>query len=602
MVYQTGQTVAGVGVATGQNTTLQQVAGDKPVKPTTTTTSLQPNNTGANNTNKTKPATNPPHTTQLPAGINRTTIADLVTTTTTTNKQQYYPGETASIQVSFRYNEVEYPMVQDIQSNQDSYTVKINFNVQLPAGFTISNETLTRGPFTRDCTNQRQCTQDGFQWNYNTQSHTLTGSFPIPNKHYKDGGSLQLFDEELNITGTVTGTPNTSHTVTTTADGVLDFSYIDFKTNSRADDAREPFTAIPSEAVFRVVPRKTVLKASFQPVGLTEGQVVVTGEVLCINPQTRQDRRTNLRFTLKHNELAGGKWNRELNNMVDAGSDCVITINKGAVPAGWRWKTPDRITQTEQNITTPRTTTIRLEVEKIPVEVSTETTATPTVAAGQQVRVISTIKASGYQARNIPVTIQLPRDGFVNTAATVNSTCTTTGRATCPAQWVYNANSHTVTATIPQIPAGGSIKVTVTGKAGFFAANSRRFIATTSATFKDTNQNNNTSRTQFNVTNKRVTVSLTVKPEGEHPTSGVVTVTGSINCVTPFKHNNTFTYTLNYAQLTNGAGAPQVIHKIVWAGSNCTVTVLNTTAPNGWEFTSQNPFAYQLQQVWYLLH
>ncbi|MBT1018513.1 hypothetical protein KJY77_05120, partial [Canibacter sp. lx-72] len=223
MVYQTGQTV-GVGVAAGQNTMLQQVAGDKPVKPTTTTTSLQPNNTGANNTSKTKPATNPPHTTQPPAGINRTTIADLVTSTTTTNKQQYYPNEKANIQVSFRYNDAAYQEVQDIQSNQDSYTVKINFNVQLPTGFTISNETLTRGPFTRDCTNRSQCTQDGFQWNYNTQSRRLTGSFPTPTPHYKDGGEYQLF-EELNITGTVTGTPNTSHTVTTTANGVLDFSY-----------------------------------------------------------------------------------------------------------------------------------------------------------------------------------------------------------------------------------------------------------------------------------------------------------------------------------------------------------------------------------------
>ncbi|MBT1018822.1 hypothetical protein KJY77_06730, partial [Canibacter sp. lx-72] len=226
------------------------------------------------------------------------------------------------------------------------------------------------------------------------------------------------------------------------------------------------------------------------------------------------------------------------------------------------------------------------------------TTATPTVAAGEQVQVISTIKASGYQARNIPVTIQLPRDGFVNTPATVNSACQATGRgAMCPAQWVYNAASHTVTATIPVIPTGGSVKVTVVGRAGFFDADSRSFTATTSTTFTDTNQNNNTSRASFNVTNKRVTVSLIVKPEGEHPTSGVVTVTGSINCVTPFKHNNTFTYTLNYARLANGAGAPQVIHRMLWAGSNCTVTVRNMTAPDGWEFTSQTPFAYQLQQV-----
>ncbi|MBT1035765.1 hypothetical protein KJY78_05330 [Canibacter sp. lx-45] len=589
---QTGQTV-GVGVATGQNTTLLQVAGGEPVKPTTTTTSLQPGNTGANNTNKTKPAANPPHTTQLPAGINRTTITDLVTSTTTTDKTEYYPGEAASIQVSFRYNEVEYPMVQDIQSAQDFYTAVVNFTVQLPAGFAISQETLTKGPFTRDCTNRREC-QD-YQWNYNAGTRRLTGSFPTPTPHYKDGGEYQLF-EELNITGTVTGTPNTSHTVRTTADGVLDFTYID-KTNSRAYDVQEYFTATPSQAVFQIVPRKTTLTASFQPVGLTEGQVVVTGEVLCINPQGQSDRR-NIMFTLKHNQLVGGKWDRVLNNMVDAGSTCVITIVKGAVPAGWRWKTPDRITQTESNITSSRTSTIRLEVEKIPVEVSTETTATPTVAAGQQVQVISTIKASGNPALNVPVTIQLPKDGFVNTAATVNSACQATGRgAMCPARWVYNAASHTVTATIPRIPAGGSVTVTVTGEAGLFEANRRSFTATTSAAFTDANQNNNRSQASFNVTNKRVTVSLIVKPEGERPASGVVTVTGSINCVTPFQHNNTFTYTLNYARLVNGAGAPQVIHKIVWAGSNCTVTVRNTTAPNGWEFTSQTPFAYQLQQV-----
>ncbi|MBT1018733.1 hypothetical protein KJY77_06265 [Canibacter sp. lx-72] len=238
--------------------------------------------------------------------------------------------------MSFRYNDAAYQEVQDIQSNQDSYTVKINFNVQLPTGFTISNETLTRGPFlVKDCTNQRQCTQDGFQSSYDATTRTLTGSFPTPTPHYKYGGEYQLF-EELNITGTATGTPNTSHTITTTADGVLDFSYIDLATNARADDAREPFTAVESDATFQIIPRKTTLTASFTPVGLTEGQVVVTGQVLCINPQRQSDRR-NIMFTLKHNQLVGGKWDRELNNMVDAGSDCVITIVKGDVPAGWKW-------------------------------------------------------------------------------------------------------------------------------------------------------------------------------------------------------------------------------------------------------------------------
>ncbi|MBT1035471.1 hypothetical protein KJY78_03780, partial [Canibacter sp. lx-45] len=324
--------------------------------------------------------------------------------------------------------------------------------------------------------------------------------------------------------------------------------------------------------------------------------VVVTGDVTCT--VRGQQTKRNIMFTLKYSERVNGKWDRVLNNMVDVGSNCVITLNKGMVSAGWRWKTNTPIVVTESNIMSERTVQIRLEVEKIPIEVSTETTATPTVAAGQPVQVISTIKASGNPALNVPVTIQLPKDGFVNTAATVNSACQATGRgAMCPARWVYNAASHTVTATIPQIPAGGSVKVTVTGKAGFFDANRRSFTATTSATFTDANQNNNTSRASFNVTNKRVTVSLVVRPEGERPASGVVTVTGSIDCVTPFQHNNTFTYRLNYARLVNGAGAPQVIHKIVWAGSNCTVTVRNTTAPDGWEFTSQTPSVYQLQQV-----
>ncbi|MBT1035705.1 hypothetical protein KJY78_05010, partial [Canibacter sp. lx-45] len=268
---QTGQTV-GVGVATGQNTLLQ-VAGDKPVKPTTTTTSLQPGNTGANNTSKTKPATNPPHTTQLPAGINRTTITDLVTTTTTTDKTEYYPGEAASIQVSFRYNNTAYRMVEQINDASSFYTINVNFSVQLPTGFTISQETLTKGPFkTRNCTNQLACTLSGFQWNYNQQSRTLTGS--LRSYHSKDDGAAQLFDDTVLIKGTATNHIG-SHTVRTTADGVIEFPI--GKLGGVAHS--ESFTATPSQAMFTIVSRKTVLKASFQPVGLTEGQVVVRGDV-----------------------------------------------------------------------------------------------------------------------------------------------------------------------------------------------------------------------------------------------------------------------------------------------------------------------------------
>ncbi|MBT1035968.1 isopeptide-forming domain-containing fimbrial protein, partial [Canibacter sp. lx-45] len=202
---------------------------------------------------------------------------------------------------------------------------------------------------------------------YNQQSRTLTGG--LRSYHSKDDGAAQLFDDTVLIKGTATNHIG-SHTVTTTANGVIEFPI--GKLGGVAHS--ESFTAVASQAMFTIISRKTVLKASFTPVGNVPNTVVVvvTGDVTCT--VRGQQTKRNIMFTLKYSERVNGKWDRSLHNMVDVGSNCTVTLNKGMVSAGWRWKTNTPIVVTESNITIPRTATIRLEVEKIPVEVSTETT------------------------------------------------------------------------------------------------------------------------------------------------------------------------------------------------------------------------------------
>ncbi|MBT1035580.1 hypothetical protein KJY78_04330, partial [Canibacter sp. lx-45] len=516
---QTGQTVAGVGVAAGQNTMLQ--AGGEPVKPTTTTGSL-PGNTGANNTSKTKPAANPPHTTQLPAGINRTTVLEqIVKSVTTTDKRSYFPGEAVNIKVTTDYNQAKTYLIDQLkQMYGENYDLTVRVNIQLPAGFAISQETLTRGPFLKNCTGgfDLSCSLKDYQFSYNRMSHSVAASFKVYPGFVNDAG----FFDSISIKGTATNVVNVDHRVATTVSGDIQFRADKTGVSPNPFGHYDTFTGIPSEATFRVISRKTVLKASFQPVGLTEGQVVVRGDVVCTFPGGQPSRKT-LMFTLKHNELANGRWDRVLHDMVDVGSNCTVTLNKGMVSAGWRWKTNTPIVVTESNITSQRTAQIRLEVERIPVDVAvTAAGGGVSVNGGGSVAVSFVVAASGNEASNVPVTIQLPKDGFVKTNATDNSTCTTTGRAMCPARWVYNANSHTVTATIPRIPAGGSVTVTVTGEAGLFEANSRDFTASAMSAFADANQGNNRASQKVTVKNKRVAVSLVLQPVGDYPTSGVV--------------------------------------------------------------------------------
>ncbi|MBT1018777.1 hypothetical protein KJY77_06485, partial [Canibacter sp. lx-72] len=318
---QTGQTV-GVGVATGQNTMLQ-VAGDKPVKPTTTTTSL-PGNTGANvpglafqDVSGVKPETSVEGLTdsrwRAPAKRN-VSLEGLVKTETVVGKTEYHPGEKASITVYTRYDETKYDVLKQV-SQENHYTVTVNVAVTLPQGFEISPEALTRGVFTQDCTGagRLQCQLSGFTTQYDPRSRVLRASYQV--FHNSFDGAQSLF-EIITIPGTATGVIG-SHTVTTTANGVIEFPI--GKLGGVAHS--ESFTATPSQAMFTIVSRKTVLKASFTPVGLTEGQVIVRGDVVCTFPGSQPSRKT-LMFTLKYNELANGRWERELHNMVDVGSNC----------------------------------------------------------------------------------------------------------------------------------------------------------------------------------------------------------------------------------------------------------------------------------------
>ncbi|MBT1018003.1 hypothetical protein KJY77_02455, partial [Canibacter sp. lx-72] len=321
---QTGQTVAGVGVATGQNTTLQ-AAGGEPVKPTTTTTSLQPNNTGANNTNKTKPATNtnPLHISQLPAGINRTTVLEqIVKSVTTTDKRSYFPGEAVNIKVTTDYNQAKTYLIDQLkQMYGENYDLTVRVNIQLPTGFAISQETLTRGPFLKNCTGgfDLSCSLKDYQFSYNRMSHSVAASFKVYPGFADDTG----FFDSISIKGTATNVVNVDHRVATTVSGDIQFRADKTGVSPNPFGHYDTFTGIPSDATFTIIPRKTVLKASFQPVGNVPNTVVVvvTGDVTCTFPGSQPSRKT-LMFTLKYNELANGRWERELHNMVDVGSNC----------------------------------------------------------------------------------------------------------------------------------------------------------------------------------------------------------------------------------------------------------------------------------------
>ncbi|MBT1035982.1 hypothetical protein KJY78_06465, partial [Canibacter sp. lx-45] len=226
---QTGQTVAGVGVAAGQNTLLQ-VAGGEPVKPTTTTTSLQPNNTGANvpglafqDVSGVKPETSVEGLTdsrwRAPAKRN-VSLEGLVKTETVVGKTEYHPGEKASITVYTRYDETKYDVLKQV-SQENHYTVTVNVAVTLPQGFEISPEALTRGVFTQDCTGvgRLQCQLSGFTTQYDARSRVLRASYQV--FHNSFDGAQNLF-EIITIPGTATNHIG-SHTVRTTADGVIEF-------------------------------------------------------------------------------------------------------------------------------------------------------------------------------------------------------------------------------------------------------------------------------------------------------------------------------------------------------------------------------------------
>ncbi|MBT1018311.1 hypothetical protein KJY77_04050 [Canibacter sp. lx-72] len=521
----------------------------------------------------------------------------LVVSSTKTDKQEYLSGENVTIKV--KLIEIKDVAQTDFYNNDlESIQVKVRVTIKLPEGFAVTNETFKNCIF-QDC--------NSITWQYNQNSHSVEASLDMSYIDRDSNLNRLKREENITITGVAAGAIGVSNKVTTTVESNLLQGYRD---KDRMGLPIDPFGGDDrinlffykhvSEATFRVAPATTSLSALFTSAGAAPntGVAGVNGSISC-TVAGGMPHRSDFTFNLDYAQRSSsGFVSKLLSNQVQVGADCEITVNKGMVPAGWRWKDNNPIVLYERNIRDQRTATIPLELERVPVDVAVETSFTSAIVkAGENVGVVSKINALGNEARNVPVTIQLPRDGFVATTATSKPDCQVTGGAACPTVWMYDKASHSLTGTIPLIPVDGSVTVTTSGVAGVFDSMSRNFAATTSVMYNDANQANNTNTASLTVTNTKVSVSGVFKPVGDYPADGAVTVTSDVECVQPIKHKAFFTHTLNYADVANGSFPVKVLHEGVWKGSNCVVTIRKVTAPDGWEFTDSDVFTSEFRNI-----
>ncbi|MBT1035499.1 hypothetical protein KJY78_03920 [Canibacter sp. lx-45] len=521
----------------------------------------------------------------------------LVVSSTKTDKQEYLSGENVTIKV--KLIEIKDVAQTDFYNNDlESIQVKVRVTIKLPKGFAVTTETFKNCIF-QDC--------NSITWQYNQDSHSVEASLDMSYIDRDSNLNRLKREENITITGVAAGAIGVSNKVTTTVESNL---LQDYRDKDRVGLPIDPFGSDDrinlffykhvSEVTFRVAPATTSLSALFTSTGAAPntGVAGVNGSISC-TVAGGMPHRSDFTFNLDYAQRSSsGLASKLLSNQVQVGANCEITVNKGMVPAGWRWKDNNPIVLHERNIRDQRTATIPLELERVPVDVAVETSFTSaSVKASDNVGVVSKINALGNEARNVPVTIQLPRDGFAATTATSKPDCQVTGGAACPTVWMYDKASHSLTGTIPLIPVDGSVTVTTSGVAGVFDSMSRNFTATTSVMYNDANQANNTNTASLTVTNTKVSVSGVFKPVGDYPADGAVTVTSDVECVRPIKHKAFFTHTLNYADVANGSFPVKVLHEGVWKGSNCVVTIRKVTAPDGWEFTDSDVFTSQFRNI-----
>ncbi|WP_126382156.1 DUF11 domain-containing protein [Actinomyces howellii] len=204
---------------------------------------------------------------------------------------------------------------------------------------------------------------------------------------------------------------------------------------------------------------------------------------------------------------------------------------------------------------------------------------------GEELTVSSEISNGCGATTNVPVTITLPKAGFtVPDGAT--PVCTASGGATCPTDLVYDPTSHTVTGTVTSVPSGGSVVISLTGRAGVIQSFGSSQLVTTSAPDPwDLTPSTNTSSTTYAYRNTRTDVTVIHRVEGL-PATGApeeMTFTGTLTCQASGTHSVSVTIPVGSTE------ARTTVPATVWLKDSCSISVEHPEAPAGLSWVSGTP-------------
>ncbi|MDO4242423.1 MAG: hypothetical protein Q4C85_01425 [Actinomyces sp.] len=226
----------------------------------------------------------------------------------------------------------------------------------------------------------------------------------------------------------------------------------------------------------------------------------------------------------------------------------------------------------------PGATSARVTGSLRTTDITTTTrVSTSSPEPGEELTVSSEISNRCGATTNVPVTITLP-EGGLTVADGATPVCTAAGGATCPTDLLYDPASHTVTGTVPSVPAGGSVVISLTGRAGVIQSLGSSQLVTTSAPDPwDLTPTTNTSSTTYAYRNTRTDVTVIHRVEGL-PATGApesMTFTGTLSCQASGTHPVSVTIPAGSTE------ARTTVLAAVWLKDTCTITVEHPEAPTG---------------------
>lgn len=198
-----------------------------------------------------------------------------------------------------------------------------------------------------------------------------------------------------------------------------------------------------------------------------------------------------------------------------------------------------------------------------------------------------TVASGCNTATNVPVETTVDTAGFKASAGT-QVTCVATGGAVCPdaSAMTWDVTTGKIKATIPSIPAGGKVVLSLAGTTGLKPA-ATTYVATSKiSSVGDINQTNNISTLNFNYTNSQTTLTIHQNVAG-FPSSGATEDLKFIGTATcegidqPIVLDMVIPAGSNTATLT---ASDQV-----WLKSSCNITVTRPAAPRGYRWINTSP-------------